>query len=177
MYTYMHVSRETQYNDGFVLNPQTGFDFRGNSKMQMLETIFDSEFFAGLERLAADGLSWQGSHHLFNGYNSGKFSFNTWLLEMYVERERQASHREKPSRFQSAFAWQDMAAAVRFMKKYGAGTVYAVEPLSDTAILDMNLLKAETAANYWGGKLHPEDGYVPEYEVVMKLPVKVLEKI
>jgi len=185
MYTYMHVSRRTIYNNGYILEYQKGLELRRQSTVSAIENFTSAIFFEHLTKMAGEGLSCHGTSFLLNHPNAESINFSSWALEMSFEYERVSSFKNMPSRFQSAFAWRDLEAAQQFSRRYGDGTIYVVEPLSDVAILDMNLLSchkyfgsaALNANAYWSGKQPLDEEYKPIYEVLMKLPVKVIDKV
>ena len=185
MRTYMHVSRNQIYNSGYILEYQKGAELRSQSNVSAIENFTSSIFFEHLTKMAREGLSCHGTSFLLINPNAESVSFASWALEMSFEYERASNFKNMPSRFQSAFAWRDLESALQFSKQYGDGAIYAVEPLSDVTILDMNLLScykyfgsaALNANAYWSGKQPLDEGYKPTYEVLMKLPVKIVNKL
>ena len=184
MNVFMHVSRLTQYPDGYVLILSKGLNFRQHSWLNILGGFMDKDFANHIETMFSEGISVHGSNYLFEGLY-GDISYSSWALEMCFESIRFKEFSNRPSRLQSAFAWRDLADAQNFRKNLDCD-IYAVEPLDTVAFLDMNLITGDkklfggaedNAKAYWSGTKPEVQGYTPVIEVVMKCPVRILGKV
>lgn len=180
----MHVSRLIQYPDGYVLTLSKGLNYRQNSWLNLLGGFMDKDFSDHMDEMFSEGISVHGSNYLFQGLR-GEFIYSSWALEMCFENVRYKYFPNKPSRLQSAFAWRDLDDAQKFRRSRDCD-IYAVEPLDSVAFLDMNLITGDkklfggaedNAKAYWSGTKPEAQGYMPAIEVVMKCPVRIIEKV
>ena len=184
MDVFMHVSRLMQFPDGHILDLSKGLNFHQHSWINLLGGFVDRGFVKHLEQLFEQGISKHGSNYLYHGLKD-MICYSSWALEMCFEHVRYTEFTEKPSRLQSAFAWRDLAEAQKALRS-NEWAIYAVQPLDAVAFLDMKLITGDrklfggaedNARAYWGGKKPETPEYTPLTEVVMKCPVKILEKV
>ena len=96
MHTYMHVSRSTIYNKGYILEYLKGLELRRQSSVSAIENFTDAKFFEHLTNMAREGLSCHGTNFLFYHPNADSISFASWALEMSFEYERANSYKDMP---------------------------------------------------------------------------------
>lgn len=108
---------------------------------------------------------------------------NSGLLELLLEATRAAYYPEKPSRFQSVFAWETVDAALKFKALYAQAEhpIFELAPQArvhrgDMAIYALNQTIAcidHRLHLYWQGKTLEFPGHQPVWEAVLELPVFV----
>lgn len=111
------------------------------------------------------------------------------MLDLLLERTREAHFPDRPSRYQSVFAVESLDEALAFRANYGnAGhPVYELEPLGRTHRGDMAVYTATTPSSvamldhlmhlYWRGETLTTPNYKTQWEHVLELPVAVVKKV
>lgn len=104
------------------------------------------------------------------------------LLELLAELVRQAHYRDKPSRFQSMFAWDSLANAKTWQSNHAPGSpIYELIPTQRVHRGDMALLTlGGTMARinmqlhlYWQGNTLVSSDHSPTWEYLLEHPVRV----
>jgi hypothetical protein len=138
-----------------------------------------------LRDMAKQGLSRHGHAYLVN-LIIGTFSISSYMVEIFWEYVRWREYPDKPSRFQSVFAWDDLERAIEFAKQAGSGVVFEIENDGRYFVADMNLLRLDfdpdkqmnRARLYWEGRPGETDTlYTPQWEYLVVPPARVVRGI
>lgn len=133
------------------------------------------------DEMFPDGVSQHGEHYfLKNGSQAKLASPNIEILFEYVRR---AHYQNKPSRFQSVFAFESIEQALTFKQKFGTpdSLIWEVES-KESFKADMNLLTIGNnsilvysyfAHLYWQGQTREN----PFWEHLLVPPVRIIKKI
>lgn len=127
-----------------------------------------------LLELFPDGISNHGVNYAIQSFEGQHTSTST---EQIFELYRRMYFPDKPSRFQSFFAFTSLEDAINFTLDYPLAKIYKVSIDHDNYhIGDMNLVKGETiiqchkfALDYWSGRLSNE----PLKEVLLVPPIRI----
>lgn len=127
-----------------------------------------------LFELFPDGISYHGVHYALQSY---KWQHTSTSAEQIFELYRQLYFPNKPSRFQSFFAFTSLEDAINFTLDYPLAKIYEVSiDHENYHIGDMNLVKGETiiqchkfALDYWSGRLSDN----PLKEVLLIPPIHI----
>lgn len=136
--------------------------------------VLPAELNETLLELFPDGLSEHGNHYAIQSFK--RFHTET-STEQIFELYRQMYFPDKPSRFQSFFAFTSLEDATNFASKQRFFKIYKVSIDHDNYhIGDMNLVKGETiiqchkfALDYWSGRLSDN----PIKEVLLVPPIRI----
>lgn len=128
-----------------------------------------------LFELFPDGISNHGYHYALQSF---KWQHASTSAEQIFELYRQLYFPNKPSRFQSFFAFTSLEDAINFTLDYPLAKIYEVSiDHENYHIGDMNLVKGETiiqchkfALDYWSGRLSDN----PLKEVLLIPPIHIL---
>jgi hypothetical protein len=111
------------------------------------------------------------------------------MLDLLLERTREAHFTDKPSRYQSVFAVETLDEALAFRASHGnpAHPVYELEPLGKAHRGDMSVYTYATPSSvamldhwmhlYWRGETLTVPNYKTQWEHVLELPVAVVKKV
>jgi hypothetical protein len=133
-----------------------------------------------VKELFPDGVSTHGERYFLQ--NEAQAMVVSPILELLFEQVRRAAFADRPSRFQSMFAFKSLAEACSFLSQFGDGAIYKVN--ADVFFRgNMNLLNAGNsilttswfANQYWKGETGLQDD--PCWEFLLKCPVKVGERV
>lgn len=137
----------------------------------------------GIESLYPEGLSNHGRYYsTLDLYDDDSDALWDVSIELLFELVRTAQFPERPSRFQSVFAFRALRDAERFVEKYvdPPFTVWRVTA-DESFTADMRLVHAEDYAHgaerartYWRGSTHLER---PLWEELLVPPVDVVETV
>ncbi|AWH87900.1 DUF2441 domain-containing protein [Limnobaculum parvum] len=149
-----------------------------------------------LNQIHPDGLSKHGYNYLYNPglsmeESSGESS--SLMISLIFELVRRSYFPEKPSRYQSLFACQQLSEVKQFRKLLAdernddgirSASIYEVITGETVHFGDMNLLNSECpilelyrrAHLYWSG-IPLNDGEEPFWEVLIPLPVLIGQRI
>lgn len=132
-----------------------------------------------VDLLFPDGLSRQEEQYFLKNNSSPRFSAPA--IEMLFEYVRRACFPDRPSRFQSMFAFEFLNEAIEIKARYGndQGTIWQIES-NEYFKADMGLLifgntilvHSYLAHNYWKGKA----GQNPIWEVLIINPIRVIKR-
>lgn len=132
-----------------------------------------------VELLFPDGLSRHGERYFLRNDSSPRLS--TPSIEILFEYVRRAYYPDRPSRFQSMFAFEDLNQAIEFKARYGngQGTIWQIESKkylkADMGLLlfgNTILVSSYLAHKYWKG----EAGQNPIWEVLLMPPIRVIRR-
>lgn len=132
-----------------------------------------------VDLLFPDGLSRHGEQYFLKNDSSPRFSAPS--IEMLFEYVRRACFPDRPSRFQSMFAFESLNEAIEFKARYGngQGTIWQIESIeyfkADMGLLILGntiLVHSYLAHKYWKG----EAGERPIWEVLLVPPIRVIKK-
>ena len=176
MHEYMTVELSTDYS---------------NCSFWGVEGCFESyEERESVVRMYPDGLSNHGKFYLMNfdirklnhfGH-AEPFVWNEPMMECVFEFIRVTEFPERPSRFQSMFAWRNLADANFFIGQQQLQDFHVYEVESDSCFIgDMRLIflsanlisSYEMARRYWAG----ESSASPLHEVLIPLPATIGKQI
>jgi hypothetical protein len=141
--------------------------------------ISPAELQQHVDLLFPDGLSRHGERYFLKNYMSPRLSAPS--IEMLFEYVRRACYPERPSRFQSMFAFESLNEAVAFKSRYGngQGTIWQIESIeyfkADMGLLVFGntiLVHSYLAHKYWKG----EAGQNPIWEVLLIPPIRVIKR-
>ncbi len=139
------------------------------------------EFLNKKNELFPEGLSSHGNQYLGNYYDPDEVN-NEFLIEFGIELIRRLKYPNLPSRYQSIFGCLniDDALTIKNNQFRGEGDIYIVSCnsyfVADMGLLNQSrsILGLEIIGNkYWSGNVSSN----PFYEVLMKPPVRIIEKI
>lgn len=133
----------------------------------------------GLSTFGKDYLMEPVRYERVNGYG---YISNVMSIDAYFELVRRLRFSDRPSRYQSFFAWETLSEAQAFnqFKTAGQGEIFKV--ISAKAIrLDANWLKIGQlylegiifAEKYWKGEASEN----PSWEWLLRFPVTVIEQV
>ncbi len=131
------------------------------------------------DALFPDGVSTHGNSYLLSGNSDPKLA--SPAVELLFEYVRRASFPEKPSRFQSLFAWESIEEAIAFRGKHGGpdAPIWRVEA-EEFCKADMSYLKRGTSILVWSCFAHSywrgEGTESPAWEILLVPPVSVLNR-
>lgn len=142
--------------------------------IELIKPNVPEEFKETLLELFPNGLSYHGVHYALQSSEEQHISTS---IEQIFELYRQMYFPDKPSRFQSFFAFTSLEDAINFTLDYPLAKIYKVSIDHDNYhIGDMNLVKGETiiqchkfALDYWSGRLSNE----PLKEVLLVPPIRI----
>jgi len=168
MNTYNTVDRAGTLREGLVINLVKYNDIEPVHLQEHVNSMFP------------EGVSRHGEH-FFLRYDS-LTSQTSPSIEIFFEYVRRAFYSDKPSRFQSFFAFLSVDDAIRFREDFGSdkNSIWEVQARKSFQA-DMNLLKcgdtilmySYLANKYWQGEPGPD----PFWEVLLLPPVQILRKI
>jgi hypothetical protein len=183
MKLYYHLSRGTLFNSGDIIEKEPYYD---ECIITSLAPMFDAEYLSHLISMAKDGLSLHGARYLIQINNAApNVSYPNFFMELYYEYIRWKYYPNKPSRFQSLFAWRTLKEAFDFFKRSSRGRIYEIKVANNFFVGDMNLLKLnldpaqqeQFARDYWEGKPMSRDaGYKAAWEYVIDLPAEIVKE-
>lgn len=136
--------------------------------------VLPAELNETLLELFPDGLSFHGDQYAIESFEGQQASTSA---EQIFELYRRMYFPDKPSRFQSFFAFTSLEDAINFALKYPFFKIYEVSIDHDNYhIGDMNLVKGETiiqchklALDYWSERLSNE----PLKEALLIPPIHI----
>lgn len=149
----------------------------------------DNEIIQHIGAMFPEGFSRHGMQYFRDGLppNITQQDYRSGVVELLLEGTRRAHYPEKPSRYQSLFAFESLDAARSFRAAMGmppnpifslhaGGRVHrgdmALYSLTDSwAAIDHRLHL------YWQGKTLTQPGYTPKWECLLELPIVVGEKV
>lgn len=111
------------------------------------------------------------------------------MLDLLLERTREAHFPDRPSRYKSVFAVETLDEALAFRASHGKPEhpVYELEPLGKTHRGDMSVYTYATPSSvamldylmhlYWRGETLTAANYKTQWEHVLELPVAVVKKV
>lgn len=177
MKKYFSVDRRNQYAEGKLVSLRT-------------EPNPSPELHAHIGQLFPEGLSQHGNTYFGHPQPLAILSLtdrNSLLLEMLLEGTRKAYFPDKPSRYQSMYAFDSLDEALAFRQSHShpGAHIYELEPQArvhrgDMAIYRINLRVAEIDQSmhlYWQGKTRDTDGHRSEWEHVLELPVLIGRRV
>jgi hypothetical protein len=148
----------------------------------------DSDLKVHLNELFPEGLSFHGFQYLLNSnylpqppYHE-HFYYKSPIIDLVFELVRKTRFPDKPSRFQSMFAWDSLDRAKNFRLEYNLPDAPIFKIHADTVFCaDMQLLRLGNlgvtasfmADKYWKGEATEK----PNWEYLLKLPVQVVEQV
>lgn len=169
MTKYFHVDRLSKLQQGMILNKKRYNDV-------------DPKFLqAHIDSLFPDGVTNHGELHLLRGQ---PLNINDSLVDLLFEYVRRSHFSDKPSRYESIFAFHTIEDANRFKRDYKClnAPVWELEPVNDSKIFIGNmhyltfngspLVISYYAHEYWKGNRSGDPS--PLYEVLLTPPVKVV---
>lgn len=172
MNTYYRVDRVNAYSEGDTITLTSPTDIPSN-------------FLDVLKMLAPGGLSPHGLNYLTNA-DLPSLNLNA-SIELSLELFRRAFPKNKPSRYQSVFVWDNIDDAKAFMAsllpEFPNCVIYEISAnpedihRGDMSLLTFgstNLVYADRLRLYWEGITVNE---IPTWEYVVPLPVKVGAKV
>jgi len=148
------------------------------------------EFVAHANAMFPNGLSEHGRRYFLNSSIPAALAIadpkargervGDEMLELMFELTRRASYLDRPSRFESVFAWKTLAEAKAFRARGGNSAAKIVRVEADDAFrADMNLLSMATTLvvsyyshQYWSGRRAPAAN--PTWEYLLRPPVRVV---
>lgn len=142
--------------------------------IELIKPNVPEEFKETLLELFPDGLSRHGYHYALQSFEGQHISTS---IEQIFELYRRMYFPDKPSRFQSFFAFTSLEDAINFTLDYPLAKIYEVSIDHDNYhIGDMNLVKGETiiqchkyVLDYWSGRLSDN----PIKEVLLVPPIRI----
>lgn len=150
--------------------------------LDIFNDITPREFQDHINILFPEGVSRHGDWHFLNSKASA-IGINE-NIELIFEYVRRAYFSDKPSRFQSFFAFDSKEDTLEFQSKYGNGLNFPIWKVKcenffkcDMKLLHLkgsNLAISYNAHLYWLGKTNSED---PLWEYLLIPPVNIIEKI
>lgn len=168
MTTYFTVDRLGTLAEGQVIGLQKYNDISPNFLQQHVDELFP------------EGVSAHGESYFLRNREDNISGPN---IELYFEYVRRALYPTRVSRFQAMFAARSLpeAEAFRIRLKAPEAPIWEVHA-DDSLAVNMNLLiennsilvKSYFAGLYWKGEAGPDTS--PVWEVLLKLPVRVLRK-
>ena len=176
----MHLDRLGEMKSGSILNLQKKAAHTG---LLLYADMFSPGFVDHLEKLCSQGLSQHGWSYLIEHLEPRQKTRTDLILnELGLEFIRWKHEINKPSRFQSLFAWDNIEDAIKFVTEEKAfPTIYEVEAQGRFFRADMNLSRrsrVESVLKYWRREpLDNSEKYTPIWECVLELPVKVIRQI
>lgn len=135
-----------------------------------------------LSELYPEGISEHGSHYLIQSYDGFQRDTST---EQIFELYRKMYFPDKPTRFQSFFAFPKLEQAKQFYSQFSkfipSTQIFKVSVEEQKYhIGDMNLLRGDTilqchqnAIDYWSGKICPSS----VLEILIVPPIKILNRL
>ncbi len=153
---------------------------------KVIDLITEEDLAAHVQMLFPEGLSLHGWTYLKARHTYGthpNFQHNvTCLTEMNLEYVRKAYYPDRPSRFQSIFACEEICEAMSFRQRFGTTDAKIFEIDGNEVIrADMSLIFLGTqnvagsflAHQYWSGS----GGRNPFWEFIIRLPATVVGEI
>lgn len=172
MNTYYRVDRVNAYSEGDTITLTSPTDI-------------PSDFLDVLNMLSPGGVSPHGFNYLANG-SMPSTDVNA-SIDLSLELFRRSFFSDKPSRYQSIFAWDNIDDAKAFMAsllpEFPNCVIYKISAnpedihRGDMSLLTFgstNLVYADLLRLYWNGTTFNER---PKWEYVIPLPVKVGAKV
>jgi hypothetical protein len=178
MNKFYHVDRSNSLTSGLVMGLINYRDVEPDELQKHVDILYPK------------GLSSHGERYLLKNNSSANIADPN--IEILFEYVRRAQFPEKPSRFQSIFAFQTIREASIFRSIYASTNspiweVMAMKSfMADMRLLTTNcsiLVYSYYATLYWSGKPAPEnpgpEKQSPElsWEVLLEPPVQVIRKI
>ena len=184
MRLYFHVDRSLGLKPGDEVHKEP---YYGESILPALMPFADESFLHHLDKISRDGLSIHGAQYLIKAGQRRDINLINCLLELQFEYVRHIYHKNKPSRLQSMFAFNEYEYALRFKREHGnTGVIYEIDFSGLCFVGDMNWLKPDIcpiaqkhkAMSYWSGQPYEtEKHYEPLWECVIDLPVKIIRQV
>jgi len=168
MRRYYHVDRNRTLKEGQIIN------------LVKYNDVNLSELQDHVDFLFPEGVTSHGERYMLKGKPPKGHSP---VIELIFEYVRRAHFSSRPSRFQSVFAFETIAKAVKFKNKYEKSDSLIWEVESDVAFkADMSLLTLQVslllesynAHRYWRGN---SSGNNPVWEYLLSPPVRVIRRI
>lgn len=176
---YFHVCRVQVPAPGVIPSPTPGSTLDRVAATPPLAPGSDDE----IRRLFPAGMTSHGQQYVA-GWPAPEAQ-PSWAVEAFFEAVRRAEYPDRPSRFESIFAFETVADARAFVGGFRLGTPCAIYRVKGDAghRANMSLLRLlglpiayafALAGHYWRG----ERGPAPElWEVLLAPPVEVLEVV
>jgi len=185
---YFHADRANRLESGMIIAKEPYSIMKNESFISTLCPYFKDDFLQHLIAMQKENGQGLGLHAVQYIVQPKNLSVTQFLLELFFEYVRFLRYSNKPSRFQSLFATEDKATALKFMKQTNSdGQIFTVEGSGLFFKGDMNWLNNSEmepsmqmyrADSYWQGLKCSEDkSYIPFWEVLLELPVKILDKV
>lgn len=138
-----------------------------------------------VDQLFPEGVSSHGERYFLR--NDTPAIVISPIIELLFEYVRRSSYADKPSRFQSFFAFRSLSDSRNFLEKFcnSQGTIWEVEYDESRAFrADMNVLTLRNsllvssyrAHRYWQGLPDPS-GEPPVWEYLLRPPVTILSRL
>lgn len=133
-----------------------------------------------VDNLFPDGFTSHGENHFLSNNSNAQVVDN--LIEILIEYVRRSNYENRPSRFQSIFAFLSLDDLIEFVEKLKIEGGLVWEVISEEHfIADMSLLStgnsilefSYNAHLYWQGK----ESNNPMWEILLQPPIKVLNNI
>jgi hypothetical protein len=172
-----HFDRLDRLRENDIVDREPYFN---ETPLCVMSPFFDADFLEHFNTLCNDGLSAHGARYLIQSIR-GEIRFAELLIELYFEYVRYRDYPDKPSRFQSFFAFEDLSKAKEFGN--GRGKIYEIDYSGSIFIGDMNWLKIsynaemqrQCAEQYWSGKAFA--GKKPNWECLLNLPIEIKKEV
>jgi len=191
MKMFFHVDRVFGLKEGDIINKEP---YRGESLLPSLMPFADDLFIRHLNKISSNGLSAHGARYLIKPGQGVEINTLDFMIELHLEYVRHIYQKNKPSRFQSMFAFDNYENAKKFKnEKKNRGAIFEIDYSGLCFIADKNWHAADmrwltpsvkpeiqkhNAMSYWEGKpFSIEKHYDPQWEYIIELPVKIIREI
>lgn len=189
MYHLYSVDRQRTLQVGQQIDLITNYSEQRFWSVQDIYT--ESDLKTHLDELFSEGLSSHGATYFTNAYLILNDPYTRQplpyvphipIIEMVFELVRRTDFRDKPSRFQSLFAWDSIERANQFRHEFQQADAPIFKLQSEIVFrADMQLLllggsclgASLFAHKYWRGKATQK----PDWEYLLKPPVTVVEQV
>lgn len=168
MTKFFHFDRKSLLSEGDIINLTKYTDISPDYLQKHIDKYYPS------------GFTGHGEYYLLQGTSASKLINPN--IEIFFEYVRRAYYKNKPSRFQSFFAFNSMEEVVKFIDKfqYKSGKLWEVE-CEKSYSADMSLLNigssiltySYNAHLYWEGKSSDD----PIWEVLLAPPVNIIQEV
>lgn len=171
---YYSVDRRGVYIEGKQIILEPNIDPKGNFVVAHINERYPNGFSKHGIQYFRDPSSDQS-----DGFRRSGF------IELLLEATRKAHYPDKPSRYQSMFAWGTLDEALQFRAQKPEDPIYKITAMGQVHRGDMTLLNISDSFAcidhrmhlYWQSETLHHVGYETVWELVLELPVKIGEKI
>ena len=182
MRLFYHLDRARYIKPGDILTLE---EEPGDIFLGVWTPFVDAAFVEHLRGLARSGLSRHGTLYLI-AMIAEQCPLSNYMTEMYWEHVRWKEYPDKPSRFRSVFAWDNIEQTIKFANDAGSGVLFEIESDQGYHRADMNLLHMDfdpavqlnRARRYWESKpAETSLAYKPQWEYLVIPPARVIRDV